>query len=421
MRNRFNAIAGSLAPRLATTHRYRLLLGLCVFLFLLVPRTVLAQQELPNSTIAGVIFPQPARVWFPDPQRSQAAALNTLADLVDRSCTTSEFHIWYVDTVPIADDLRVRIEAAFQVAGWTLDPVAGATTGLARDYLARRGDAELLMSWVPLEGELGLLLCTAGPPPPPLDEGAGGALQVAEIRAADGTPLPRPRPDPNASPVEAATVPLPGLVAAEPNAPAADGAAVAELINAQLAPPGNDTPPATTPAAAANVAQAAEEADVAETGSSWTFGLLLLAILFAGGAFFMFRLGLASGSGRGVAKWPAAIATIVYSQVASETKQGRDGKETMRYVPVIAYEYTVEETLYRAARLSFGDAARPNLNEAKNTTDRYPVGAGIEIRYNPARPADAVIEPGAERMDMALFAGVALAVLALASLISAVV
>jgi len=85
----------------------------------------------------------------------------------------------------------------------------------------------------------------------------------------------------------------------------------------------------------------------------------------------------------------------------------------------VAYEYDVEGTLYRAARLRFGDTSSLELDAAKHTTDRYPVGAGIEVHFNPARPAEAVVDPGHDGLNPSLIGGVALAVVAIASLLSA--
>ncbi|MGD9738841.1 MAG: DUF3592 domain-containing protein [Bauldia sp.] len=366
-----------------------------------------AQQEVPGSSVAGVIFPEPARVWFPDPQRSQAATLNALAAAAGLSCSTMEFHIWYPQTPAASDDLRGRTDVAFTEAGWALELV-GTAAGGARDYVARRGGQELVMSWQVREGELGLLICLVGGPALPAAEGAGAAIALDEPRADDGTPLPRPRPDPNAP----APAPPPAPVVEQVPAvavPAEPGPAVAD---AGAAPPAaaQPVPAAENPAAAT--------ADGGGTGGGgWSILLIVLAAILAGGAYFMFRWGFGRG---GVHTWPTAIATIIYSQVASETKGEEGGKETVRYVPVVAYEYDVSGTPYRAARLRFADVSKMQFDEAKAITDRYPVGAGIEVHYNPAHPAEAVVELDGDRSDLYLIGGVALAVVSLASLISAV-
>jgi hypothetical protein len=124
---------------------------------------------------------------------------------------------------------------------------------------------------------------------------------------------------------------------------------------------------------------------------------------------------------RSVSRWPTTIATVVYSQVASEDRRDRSGRDLVRYLPVIAYEYAVEGAVYQAARLRFGDTAEPELSRARRVAERFPIGAGIEIHYNPARPDEATIETAPDRIDIGLVAGIALGVLALASLINAVV
>ena len=88
-------------------------------------------------------------------------------------------------------------------------------------------------------------------------------------------------------------------------------------------------------------------------------------------------------------------------------------------MPVIAYEYEVDGVQYHAARLRFGDASRATLEAARQLAERFPVGAGIEIRYDPRSPGDATIEADPDRLELRLIGGIALAVLAAAALINA--
>ncbi|MCW5715435.1 MAG: DUF3592 domain-containing protein [Bauldia sp.] len=395
-------------------------LALCLG-FLAAPAS--AQQDVLRSGLAGVTFPVPAQIWFPDPRRTQATTINDIAADAGKSCTTYEFSIWYVAANETAD-IRTRTEAAITEAGWALE-LAAVPTDEQIAYLARRATDELVMAWLIRPEELGLLLCVAGPPAAPRDEGAAGAVRVDdETRAADGTPVPRGNPAREG--VEQPVEPAPGLPAAPfaeaPGAlvptPGLDG--IAGVIDAvPLAPPAEtvETPPATpAPEAAATTPAAATSGD----GSRFSVGLFLLAAVLGGAAFLLLRLGTGAMVARTGARWPTAIATVVYSQVASEERKTRAGRPGTRYVPVVAYEYEVEGTLYRAARLRFGDTSSPELSDARHTTDRFPVGAGIEVHYNPARPAEAVVETGHDTVNASLIAGVALAVLAVASLLSAI-
>jgi hypothetical protein len=147
--------------------------------------------------------------------------------------------------------------------------------------------------------------------------------------------------------------------------------------------------------------------------------MLLVAIALGVASFFLVRWGRASARAIAGAAWPTAVATVVYSDVAAETRPNRRGGERARYVPVIAYEYEVDGMQYRAARLRFGDASRATLEAARELAERFPVGAGIEIRYDPRAPGDATIEADPDRLELRLIGGIALAVLAAAALINA--
>lgn len=393
----------------------RLVAGLVVSAMVLL-RPAYAQQAMAASTIAGVTFPVPAQIWFPDPQRTQSAAINDLANRLDRSCAGTEFQIWDVAGDAAAEQLRIATDVAFTEAGWTFEIVQAEDNG-ARGYLARRGAEELILAWLrPLTGQIGLALCIVEVEAAPLDEGAGGAIRIAEITAEDGTPLPRPRPDPNGIPIEPLPSLLVGAIPADPAqlAPAAGNQAMPPpgLVVGQAAEP----PPAPVTTAPEGNTQSGPA-----RGDGPAIGLLLLSVGLAFGAIVLVRWGLGSMRERSVARWPTAIATVVYSQVASEDRRDRKGREQVRYVPVIAYEYAVEGAVYQAARLRFGDTAVPDLSRARTIAERFPVGAGIEVHYNPSRPGEATIEPGSDRIDIGLVAGIALGVLALASLINAVV
>lgn len=407
------------------SNRVRALAGALLGLLLVVlAAPVSAQQEVLRSDLTGVTLPVPAQIWFPDPRRTQATTINDAAAAAGKSCGAYEFSIWYVATGTQSDDIRARTEEAITAAGWALE-LAAVPTEEEIAYLARRATDELVMAWLVRPQELGLLLCVAGAPAAPLTEGAGGALRADDgTRAADGTPVPRGNPtrpgveQPTQPVVEA---PAPALV------PAAEGLApvtpldIAGVIEGNPAAPAPAVVDAAVPAAAtpAAVADAPAAAPADDGGSGFSIGLFVLALALGGAAFVLIRFGTGAMATRAGARWPTAIATVVYSQVASEERKSRSGKPGTRYVPVVAYEYDVEGTLYRAARLRFGDTSSLELDAAKHTTDRYPVGAGIEVHFNPARPAEAVVETGHDGLNPSLIGGVALAVVAIASLLSA--
>src|SRR5690606_7817595 len=112
--------------------------------------------------------------------------------------------------------------------------------------------------------------------------------------------------------------------------------------------------------------------------------------------------------------------TVLYSQVASQTRTDARGLNRTVFVPVIEYEYEVGGELYQAARLSFDDAAETSAAAAERIVAHYPEGAGIEVRYDPKDPFNATIDGGNERLNPSLIAASGLAILALAALIAVI-
>ncbi len=384
---------------------------LCAALSLLVVGAAVAQQILTGSELAGVAFPIPANLWVPDAQRSQAAALDEAAALNNKACGPTEFFFWDALDEATHDSIRVGTDTAFAEAGWSIAIINIDPEG-KRVYLATRGEDQLVMAWLPMPETLGLVLCVVTG-----DRTTNAGIGAIANPAQEAMPVPRPRPDPNA-PVETVAeepAPTPAVTAPVGEEPtpvpaAADtdttGDAIGVLITAQ-----NDTETAPP--------DATETDEAPASGGSISFGLIALAVAFGIAAVFLVRWGRAGARAAAGATWPTTLATVIYSDVASE-ETGGQGRKSARYVPVVAYEYVVDDVPYQAARLRFGDSSSARIAEAQKTVERFPVGAGIEIRYDPKNPGDATIEADPDRLELRLIGGIALAVLAVAALINAV-
>ncbi len=110
-------------------------------------------------------------------------------------------------------------------------------------------------------------------------------------------------------------------------------------------------------------------------------------------------------------EWMSTLGTIIASFIAYE----RDAQDPQGlkayYVPNVAYEYTVRGKRQSARRIHFGAPSRmAQKSAAENALAKYPVGARVDVFYNPDKPDDAVLErqaPEARRFGL-----VALGVLA---------
>lgn len=417
----FHADLAPSAPRRAASIVRTGLACLIAAAVALTPLAATAQTTLLRSELAGVIFPIPSNLWVPDAARTQAAALDQASASAGLACGATEFHIWFA-ILAERETILTRTNTAFAEAGWSLAVIDLGEEEGDRAYVATRGDDELVMRWLPLSESIGLVLCVVTGP---RAEDAGP--EAIADPAVQVIPLPVPRPDPNAPVIVEPALPE------EPPAevPAGEPDAIGNLIA------GGETPEAPAEPAAAEpepaLAETNEPAPEPERAEPTTLPagfdaageplaspvLFLLAMALGVAAFFTMRWGRSDPRAVSGAEWPTALATVIYTEVAVETRRNRRGKEAVRYIPVVAYEYEVDGETYQAARLRFGDSSQPSMEAATRTIEQFPVGAGIEVRYDPKAPNEAAVEVDPDRLEFRLIAGIALSVLALAALIIA--
>ncbi len=95
------------------------------------------------------------------------------------------------------------------------------------------------------------------------------------------------------------------------------------------------------------------------------------------------------GQARAALGWPTAAGTVAASEVASfKTKRGR------QFMAQVAYSYEVAGTQHSGNRLRFGHYAGA-LATAEADAGRYKPGSAVQVRYDPARPEQSVLEAGA--------------------------
>jgi hypothetical protein len=91
------------------------------------------------------------------------------------------------------------------------------------------------------------------------------------------------------------------------------------------------------------------------------------------------------------ASWPTVTGTILVSEL--RPARGIFSAITRRTAPYVEYEYVVGPTRYRSAILSLGELPGPAPDPA-----RYPVGAEVQVHYNPENPVMSVLLPGGSVM-----------------------
>jgi len=119
-------------------------------------------------------------------------------------------------------------------------------------------------------------------------------------------------------------------------------------------------------------------------------------------------------------RWPVAKGRILsskveqYQAVAGAGDSGTARSRMTLYRPVVAYEYDVAGQRFHGNRI----AQSPGINRgaplfAEKTVARYPSGSTVDVRFNPKRPSESVLEPRVPA-GWILVALIAVALLALA-------
>lgn len=91
--------------------------------------------------------------------------------------------------------------------------------------------------------------------------------------------------------------------------------------------------------------------------------------------------------------WRSTNGVILASYVDRRSSLSSGGGRNTAFYPVVLYQYTVDGQSFRGSQRAFGSEigygwTRP----AQNAVDRYPVGATVDVFYNPVNPSDAVLE-----------------------------
>jgi hypothetical protein len=85
-----------------------------------------------------------------------------------------------------------------------------------------------------------------------------------------------------------------------------------------------------------------------------------------------------------------------------------------RFRPVVRYTYEARGRAYAAERISYGSppqADTTDRGEARRQVERYPAGAAVDVWFDPADPARAVLVRGVSKVPVAIGIAVGLALM----------
>jgi hypothetical protein len=136
-----------------------------------------------------------------------------------------------------------------------------------------------------------------------------------------------------------------------------------------------------------------------------TLTITLLAVVFLAIAAWTIR---AARVRRG---WPSVRGAITGGRIRRKTS-GVGDEETVTFVPVVEFQYEIGSKTYTASGPGFIETGYGSPSRAEKVLARYPIGAAVEVHYNPAKPAEAFLE--SSNTPAWIMLGVGLAILAVA-------
>lgn len=132
---------------------------------------------------------------------------------------------------------------------------------------------------------------------------------------------------------------------------------------------------------------------------------LAIFLLVVGGGFLLWGL---SARRKGDAweaaarSWPVAPGVVVSAYVGAGYVEGTamvtghlQDRGRHYHTPVVQYRYTVGAQEYEGNRLRFGWLTCRTNAEAQRILAAYPVGRQLAVRFDPANPAESVLEVAA--------------------------
>ncbi len=118
---------------------------------------------------------------------------------------------------------------------------------------------------------------------------------------------------------------------------------------------------------------------------------VVLPLLILGGlGFFLYKRNQQSMAYRqSTQTWQSTSGMVVMSSV----QRKHTGRSYSNY-PVVVYIYSVNGQQYQSQRIKAGEQFLNVrvIGQAEATVTRYPIGSTITVYYNPANPAESVLE-----------------------------
>jgi hypothetical protein len=116
--------------------------------------------------------------------------------------------------------------------------------------------------------------------------------------------------------------------------------------------------------------------------------------------------------------WPATTGQISAGRVEVTHNRGdEDTADSITYTPVVQYQYWTGNQWLYGDRIGFVGRGFSTQRQAQAVLANYPVGATVTVYFNPAKPAQAVLERTAAGGMLLVVLGGVIVLLGIAALV----
>lgn len=131
-----------------------------------------------------------------------------------------------------------------------------------------------------------------------------------------------------------------------------------------------------------------------------TYAIILVIISLGGIAIALWGWQILRNSHNKTKQWPVVVGIIEISEPTSKEDE---------LLPHIVYRYAVNGSVLRSP-FEFPSGTNPMPEFAQAYVKKYPIGAQVQVYYNPQQPQQSTIEPSTQGDWMILVLGIMMAV-----------
>ena len=137
---------------------------------------------------------------------------------------------------------------------------------------------------------------------------------------------------------------------------------------------------------------------------NWIPTLILSVFVLAGTGSLIYAW-IAYQRGQQSLAWPSVAGSVTASSVTASTSSSSnsDSTPTTTYYPAVTYDYSVSGQVLSSTRIGVGGATSRSEQAAAAIAAQYPIGKKVDVWYDPANPAYAVLVRGPDMRLVATF------------------